>query len=497
MKIHHQSVFEKWPLEDESVQLITTSPPYYWVRNYAIEDIIIGGKKDCVHIFEPFGEFKKIGAGEYVHGVSSTLHSKAKKSQVSISDGGGSYLCLKCNAFKGQYGLEGASINHEYNHSYVDHTLLWLEEAFRVLKKGGVLFLNVDDKYGKEGSMLLIPEMIKIRMRELGFVIRNTIAWIRTMPEPHKNRFSSMYEPIIFAVKPAKKNIYWNNSRTGKWVDKEPQPEYIWMNNKIGEESTIEPVDFGNRYASPDGIERSLWRRKNLWEGFNYFFNLDAVRENIKFISVKRCMGNFGSEKMKGDYEAYSVNNRNAYASKVLRQLGIKKESNSKYRKEEAKQMLGGRHGPRGGLNSIESSYIRKLENNTIALKNPGNIWIDYYLSSVKEVISVLGVDGYVESLRADILSKSDILPPLVENVHEKHYAPFSSKLIERLVACGSRVGDVVLDPFAGSGTTLLVAERMNRKGIGIDLGYSEIQERRLKKVKKHISEIIKGDKWQ
>ena len=60
------------------------------------------------------------------------------------------------------------------------------------------------------------------------------------------------------------------------------------------------------------------------------------------------------------------------------------------------------------------------------------------------------------------------------------------------MVLCGSRVGDVVLDPFVGSGTTLLVAERMNRVGVGIDLGYSEIQSKRLSRVKKDISTLLK-----
>lgn len=41
--------------------------------------------------------------------------------------------------------------------------------------------------------------------------------------------------------------------------------------------------------------------------------------------------------------------------------------------------------------------------------------------------------------------------------------------LLERIVMASSDPGDVVLDPFAGSGTTLVVAERLNRGWIGID----------------------------
>ena len=42
--------------------------------------------------------------------------------------------------------------------------------------------------------------------------------------------------------------------------------------------------------------------------------------------------------------------------------------------------------------------------------------------------------------------------------------------LLDRIVRCGSREGDTVLDPFAGSSTTLEASKRLNRNFIGIDL---------------------------
>jgi site-specific DNA-methyltransferase (adenine-specific) len=40
--------------------------------------------------------------------------------------------------------------------------------------------------------------------------------------------------------------------------------------------------------------------------------------------------------------------------------------------------------------------------------------------------------------------------------------------LLERIIQASSKENDVVLDPFAGSGTTLTVAQRMHRISIGI-----------------------------
>lgn len=62
------------------------------------------------------------------------------------------------------------------------------------------------------------------------------------------------------------------------------------------------------------------------------------------------------------------------------------------------------------------------------------------------------------------------------------HFATFPSRLIEPCILAGSRPGDTVLDPFCGSGTTLLVALQHGRKGIGIELNpdYVEMAHRRI-----------------
>lgn len=54
--------------------------------------------------------------------------------------------------------------------------------------------------------------------------------------------------------------------------------------------------------------------------------------------------------------------------------------------------------------------------------------------------------------------------------------------LLERIIQASSNEGDVVLDPFCGCGTTVAVAERLNRRWIGIDVTYLavDLMERRL-----------------
>jgi len=64
--------------------------------------------------------------------------------------------------------------------------------------------------------------------------------------------------------------------------------------------------------------------------------------------------------------------------------------------------------------------------------------------------------------------------------IPDAHYAPMPEALARRCILAGSRLGDTVLDPFAGSGTTLRAAVSLERHAVGIDLGYAELQARRL-----------------
>ena len=62
------------------------------------------------------------------------------------------------------------------------------------------------------------------------------------------------------------------------------------------------------------------------------------------------------------------------------------------------------------------------------------------------------------------------------------HFATFPPKLIEPCILAGSRSGDTVLDPFGGAGTTGLVASRLDRNAILIELNpeYAAMAERRI-----------------
>jgi len=82
---------------------------------------------------------------------------------------------------------------------------------------------------------------------------------------------------------------------------------------------------------------------------------------------------------------------------------------------------------------------------------------------------------GHRKKMNPDGVNVSDVwtdIPP-VRHRKTKHRAAnaLSEKLLERVLTISSAEGDLVMDPFGGSGTTYAVAERMHRNWIGIELG--------------------------
>ena len=69
------------------------------------------------------------------------------------------------------------------------------------------------------------------------------------------------------------------------------------------------------------------------------------------------------------------------------------------------------------------------------------------------------------EDLWADV-------PPVRHNKYKLRGAnALAPIMLERLVAMGSNPGDLVVDPFGGTGTTLYAAEKLHRRWLGVELG--------------------------
>lgn len=121
---------------------------------------------------------------------------------------------------------------------------------------------------------------------------------------------------------------------------------------------------------------------------------------------------------------------------------------------------------------------------------------VAYKPNLVSEIIFVFQkpskflIDKIVRSYSGDALENS-----LVKGEYErsnvwtinpetksKHLAPYPEKLSDNIIQYYSFVGDTILDPFLGSGTTLLSCKKYNRNGIGFEIHkeYVDMSEKRL-----------------
>lgn len=94
-------------------------------------------------------------------------------------------------------------------------------------------------------------------------------------------------------------------------------------------------------------------------------------------------------------------------------------------------------------------------------------------------------------------LSNGKQMRNLWEIPAERHKTPHPTekpeKLLERIILIGSKEGDTILDPFMGSGTTGVVAKRLNRNFIGIEIDekYFEIAKRRIETTEQNLVEFL------
>jgi len=86
-----------------------------------------------------------------------------------------------------------------------------------------------------------------------------------------------------------------------------------------------------------------------------------------------------------------------------------------------------------------------------------------------------------------DVWSFSRVCGTFNERV-QWHPCQMPERVLERIIRVSSNAGDLVVDPFSGSGTTCCVAARLGRKYLGIDLSEKYVKESR-----RRIAETLAG----
>ena len=103
------------------------------------------------------------------------------------------------------------------------------------------------------------------------------------------------------------------------------------------------------------------------------------------------------------------------------------------------------------------------------------------HVSDAQREASKLDKDFWLYMKNSDVW----LMKPEKSGGNRNHAAPFPLELPARLIKAYSFIGETVIDPFIGSGTTLVAAATHGRNGVGYDINseFCAIAEKRLKEV--------------
>ncbi len=136
----------------------------------------------------------------------------------------------------------------------------------------------------------------------------------------------------------------------------------------------------------------------------------------------------------------------------------------------------------------------------------PGNILINYahefilefekpapknykkyaHLTKEQREESKIDKDFWIEIKKSDVW----VMKPEKSGNNRNHPAPFPYELPYRLIKAYSFVGETVLDPFLGSGTTLVAAKDLKRNGIGYEIN-PELANEAIKRIKNYQRRLL------
>lgn len=449
------------PLADRSVHCVVTSPPYFQMRDYGTAKWE-GGDPDCDHVANP-NATKKYG--------NPDMNRKSGSRENTIVAGYYSDICPKCGAKRidNQLGLEGSP------QAYIDNMVQVFREVRRVLRDDGVVWVNMGDAYNakpagklsrkyvvdqtvgdgafrrkalnhksgnldsrdpkslsvedlqqfgiKEKDLMGIPWMLAFALRADGWYLRSDVIWFKTNPVPEsvRDRPTKSHEYVFMLTK---SNRYFFDMESVRV--KYTQPINRWGGEKIV------PNGFSPRDVE---IGTQLYRDRNMRpneDGRHMRSVWYAEEEEYRqFLEWKQRMVDF--------CDVWTIPSR-ASGYKHYAQFPL----------ELVTPCVMASTSEKGVCAYCGQPVERKIERGT-------------------STADVGGEDN------GDILFRND------GQKYSGRMCETEIKTVgwEAMCSCydGTTVPAIVFDPFLGSGTTMLEAERLGRRGVGIELSMDYIRD--------------------
>ncbi|MFX1283619.1 MAG: DNA methyltransferase [Promethearchaeota archaeon] len=132
-------------------------------------------------------------------------------------------------------------------------------------------------------------------------------------------------------------------------------------------------------------------------------------------------------------------------------------------------------------LEQVESNHDSiGTESETIILQN-GKKRVPFGKRNLKNRLNLLTGREWIKFSKSWFIHR----PPSRKKEELLHPAKFPETLIRQFVTFFTKPGELVLDPFLGTGSALIATKQCNRSGVGVELSpeYAEISEHRLEKL--------------
>lgn len=219
-------------LEPKSVQSCVTSPPYFGLRSYNLPPTIWGGDPICAHAWVPRCYYtERSAAGSSSEAFSEAWQTNADR--LKAARWREDATCELCGAWSGCLGLEPSV------QQYVTNLVEVFRAVHRVLRDDGLLFVNLGDSYardrkkgqhklgqsGKQAcvydagggrastcidlpakNLIGIPWRVTFALQDQGWILRNDCIWNRPncLPESVRDRFVRSHEYVFMFSKQEK-----------------------------------------------------------------------------------------------------------------------------------------------------------------------------------------------------------------------------------------------------------------------------------------------------
>ncbi len=376
------------------------------------------------------------------------------------------------------YGIEGQIGNEKSPEEYIKKILDIAKELKRVLVDDGAYFLNIGDKY-IDKNLQMIPFRLAIEMQKIGWAIRNTLIWRKTnaMPSSIKDRFSNIYEPIFLFVKKP------DNYLTPEYYFDLDSIRIPHKNNNEKEKSPRQRTLLVEE--SNQELELPLTLSIEEYEKWKDKIN-NKNRYNGKFKNTNKInLGASPGARMSVYGEFYSRQRKHKIDSNLELEIihFIKKyRKNKGISSKKIDKIFGYKDTAGHWFRTDKGGRCLPKPEDWPKLKNILDIKDDRY-------DKIMIKEHYVlQTVKPHELGKNpgDVWDFATGKSQDSHFAIFPEELPKRTILSCCPENGIVLDPFAGSGTSLKVAKELNRRSIGIELqkDYLNIIRKRCGKIK-------------